>query len=81
MNFILLNGRGQKLKSQFLITIALRTPEFDLAIRSLDGRPLNDNVWIAYWERDADALCRYLRPTSNSSIVACALSSDWSYLL
>jgi hypothetical protein len=66
------------MKTEFLISAA-RTPELEIAIEALDGRPLSDNSWIALWDKTADALCSYLRPACSGSVVACALSCDWSY--
>lgn len=63
------------MKTAFLISAA-RTPELDLAIQSLDGKPLNDSSWIALWDQDADALCSYLRPACDGQR---ALTCDWSY--
>jgi hypothetical protein len=68
------------MKSEFLVTAVARNPAFDLAMLTLEGKPLNESAWIAMWDRDADALCRYLRPVCGSTVVACALSTDWSYL-
>jgi len=68
------------MKTEFLISAA-RTPALDRAIASIDGKRINDNSWVALWDRDADALCSYLRPVCIGGVAACALVSDWSYLL
>ncbi len=55
------------MKKEFLIS-ATRSPELELAIQSLDGKPLSDSSWIALWDRSADALCSFLRPACDGSV-------------
>jgi hypothetical protein len=72
---------GKTMKSEFLVTAVVSSPAFNVAMRALDGKPLNESAWIAMWDRDADALCRHLRPVCGGAVVACALGTDWSYVL
>jgi hypothetical protein len=68
------------MKTEFLISAA-RTSALERAIETIDGKPISDSSWIALWDRDADALCSYLRPACVGGVAACALVSDWSYVL
>jgi hypothetical protein len=64
---------------QFLIS-ASATAGLLAAIRDLGGKPIQNGSWIAYWDGSADSLCRHLRRAGRSSVVVCALTSDWSYI-
>ena len=52
---------------------------FSIAVQALGGKALNSVAWIVPWQDTADSLCLALKPYSESRVVVCSTSDDWSY--
>ena len=62
--------------------VATETPTsnpFEEALEALGGKPLTLNTWIVQWGLSADALCKELKSVSQSRVVVCSTTNDWSY--
>jgi hypothetical protein len=49
------------------------------AVQALGGRALTPVAWIVPWQDTADSLSLKLKPYSESRVIVCSISDDWSY--
>ena len=63
------------------VVAAESSPRFAVAVQALGGKALVSGAWIVHWDGLADSLCLKLQAYSDSGLIVCSISGDWSYRL